>query len=160
MAAAVRRDDRLRFVWIGNGAQRTQYVGQIQALGVADRVFLTGLVLPSQVSDWMQGFDILVHASQWEGLARALPQSLLLEVPVISFDNDGAPEVVVDHQTGLLVPLNDIEQLTEAILKLARDPAQRHQMGSAGRQKCLEMFDHRRMVDQIESLYERLAGGS
>jgi glycosyltransferase involved in cell wall biosynthesis len=47
--------------------------------------------------------DVLVHASQWEGLPRAAGQALLMQVPVISFDIDGAPEVVIPGQTGELV---------------------------------------------------------
>jgi len=100
--------------------------------------------------------DILVHASQWEGLPRAAVQALLMEVPVISFDIDGAPEVVIPGQTGMLVPLNDVDALADAMVELAADPQRRRRFGQAGRQTCLQHFDWRYMVDQLDRIYGNL----
>jgi len=105
----------------------------------------------------LAGMDAVVHASQWEGLPRVLVQGLIMSKPAISFDIDGAPEVVLPGQTGLLVPLNDIQGLTEAMVKLAGDAGMRDRMGRAGRELCLRRFDHNHMVDEIESLYKKLA---
>jgi glycosyltransferase involved in cell wall biosynthesis len=79
-----------------------------------------------------------------------------MERPVISFDIDGAPEVVVPGRTGLLVPLNDTEGLADAIVSLSRDPQQRGAMGRAGRELCLKRFDHKVMVEALERLYTEL----
>jgi glycosyltransferase involved in cell wall biosynthesis len=160
MADAARRDRALRFVWIGDGAQRAEYERRLEALGIRDRVHLTGLLPPRQVPEALAGIDMLVHASLWEGLPRAAVQALLMERPVISFDIDGAPEVVRPGQTGSLVPLNDLPRLAEAMLELAADPALREQFGRGGRALCVQRFDHRVMVDSIEGLYGELLGGS
>jgi glycosyltransferase involved in cell wall biosynthesis len=156
MADAARRNPSLRFVWIGDGAQRTEYERRLEALGIRNRVHLTGLLPPRQVPEALAGIDMLVHASLWEGLPRAAVQALLMERPVVSFDIDGAPEVVHPGQTGLLVPLNDLQRLADAILELAADPSLRHRFGGTGRQLCLRRFDHRTMVDSIERLYHEL----
>ena len=103
---------------------------------------------------------MLVHCSQWEGLPRTVVQALLLEIPTVSFAVDGAPEVVIDDETGTLVPLNDIPALSEAILRLAGDPQARLAMGRAGRGRCLSMFNHTHMVDQLENLYGELLASS
>ncbi len=158
MAAAAREYPDLRFVWVGDGAQRAEYESQLAALGLRERVHLTGLIPPQEVPAALAGMDILAHASQWEGLPRAAVQALLMQVPVISFAIDGAPEVVIPHQTGALVPLNDIPALAGAIVNLARDPESRERFGLAGRQLCRQRFDWHRMVEQIEAVYLEVAG--
>ncbi len=157
MAEAARQVKALRFVWVGDGAQRNEYESQLERLGIRSRVHLTGLVPPPEVARLLAGTDALVHASQWEGLPRAAVQALLMTKPVISFDIDGAPEVVLPGQTGLLVPLNHIPGLSQTIVQLAQDAAMRERMGQAGRELCLRRFDHNHMVEEIESLYKKLA---
>jgi len=156
MADAARRNPALRFVWVGDGAQRTEYEEELEYRGLRDRTHLTGLVPPNEVARMAAGMDILVHASQWEGLPRAAVQALLMEVPVISFDIDGAPEVVIPGQTGMLVPLNDVDALADAMVELAADPQRRRRFGQAGRQTCLQHFDWRYMVDQLDRIYGNL----
>jgi glycosyltransferase involved in cell wall biosynthesis len=157
MAEAVRRTPGLRFVWVGDGARRAEYERQLGQLGIASRVRLVGLVTPQQVASMLAGMDILVHASQWEGLPRAAVQALLMAKPVISFDIDGAPEIVLKNSTGLVVPLNDIPALAEAMVMLAGDAGLRERMGRNGRELCLRRFDHNAMVAAIEGLYNELA---
>ena len=148
----------LRFVWVGDGRDRPRYEQELSRIGLRDRVHLTGLVRPEQIPALLAGFDILVHASRWEGLPRAVPQALLMEVPVVTFDNDGAPEVVQPGQTGVLVPFGDIPTLAQRVADLAQNPAERHRLAHQGRQRCLEMFDHHKMTQQIDELYHRLLG--
>ncbi len=156
MPAAVGRYDKLRFVWIGDGAHRAAYERRLDGLGLRDRVRLVGLITPEEVAAFVSGFDVLLHASRWEGLPRAVVQGLLCQVPAISFDNDGAPEVVLPGETGLLVPLGDVGGLSDAIVELASDDTTRRRMGEAGRALCVDLFDWKKMVDEIEALYERL----
>ncbi len=156
MALAAAREPRLRFVWIGDGANRREYEAELARLGLAQRTHLTGLVSPEQIPNLLAGLDILAHTSQWEGLPRAVVQALLMQVPAVAFAIDGTPEVVLDHQTGRLVPLNDEPAFVSALLELAGDPALRRDMGQAGRAHCLERFDWRLMVTQLEDLYWRL----
>ncbi|MBN1342934.1 MAG: glycosyltransferase family 4 protein [Phycisphaerae bacterium] len=157
MSRAVRGNQRLRFVWVGDGPWRQRYEAELALAGLRERVFLTGLVDPGEIPRLITGTDILVHASQWEGLPRAVVQALLMERPAISFDIDGAPEVVVPGETGELVGLNDIQGLGDAITSLADDAARRRRYGAEGRRRCLKRFDHREMVSRIEEIY-RSAG--
>jgi glycosyltransferase involved in cell wall biosynthesis len=100
---------------------------------------------------------MLVHASQWEGLPRAVVQALLMEKPVVSFAIDGAPEVVLPGETGILVALNDADGLARAMLDLAANEETRRSFGRAGRELCLQRFDWREMVGRIEEVYNELA---
>jgi len=157
MPAAMKREPRLRFVWVGDGPHRSTYLQRLQAIGLEDHVRMTGLIPPEQVASVLSGFDMLVHASRWEGLPRVVVQALLTEVPAISFDNDGAPEVVIPGKTGFVVRLGDVAGLTNAMVELASDPSGRRAMGEEGRRRCLTEFDWRRMADQLEQLYLRLS---
>jgi glycosyltransferase involved in cell wall biosynthesis len=156
MPGMVREAGSLRFVWVGDGQDRPRYERELTRIGLRERVHMTGLVLPERIPALLAGFDILVHASKWEGLPRAIPQAMLMEVPVVSFDNDGAPEVVTPGVTGELVPFGDVPGLAAAVGRLADSADERQRLASAGRGRCLEMFDHREMVRQIEELYHRL----
>jgi glycosyltransferase involved in cell wall biosynthesis len=82
-----------------------------------------------------------------------LVQGLLAARPAVSFDSDGAREVVLPDETGILVPLGDTRKLADAIVTLAADPVLRRTLGDRGRKRCAEMFDWRRMVAQLEALY-------
>ena len=100
--------------------------------------------------------DMLVHVSLREGLARALPQALLAGKPVISYDIDGAKEVVLHEKTGLLLPPKSVEELQSAVLRLALDPSLRQELGRFGQSRCSKMFDHGNMTREIRELYQRL----
>ncbi len=156
MLAAVAREPRLRFVWIGDGADRSGYERRLTDIGLRDRVHMVGLVSPEEVARCLNGFDIVLHASRWEGLPRAIVQGLLTGVPAVSFDNDGAPEVVLPDKTGILVPYGDTKRLADAIVTLAADPDLRRRLGTQGRAHCLEAFDWHKMVTDLEDLYTRL----
>jgi glycosyltransferase involved in cell wall biosynthesis len=157
LPTAVAREPRLRFVWVGDGLHRRRYERQLESLGLDDRVHLCGLVQPEEVPLLISGFDMVVHASRWEGLPRTVVQGLLCEVPAISFDNDGAPEVVIPNETGILLPYGDTQGLARAVVELARDAARRNALGKRGRARCLEMFDWRVMAEQLDALYARVA---
>jgi glycosyltransferase involved in cell wall biosynthesis len=156
MPSAVGREPRLRFVWIGDGAHRARYERRLKAMGLRERVRMLGLVHPDAVASAINGFDIVLHASRWEGLPRAVVQGLLTEVPAVCFDNDGAPEVVRPEETGILVSLGDVRGLSDALVRLASDAELRSRLGRRGRVLCLTAFDAHNMVNDLEGLYARL----
>jgi glycosyltransferase involved in cell wall biosynthesis len=84
-----------------------------------------------------------------------LPQALLVGRPVISYDVDGAREVVIP-QTGILLPPRDLGGLKKAILELAAAPATRAAMGQEGRRRFADQFRHETMARELRLLYERL----
>ena len=100
--------------------------------------------------------DLLAHTSLREGLARALPQALLAGKPVLSFDIDGAREVCITGETGILTDAKDINALSAGILELASSPEKREQLGATGRAKCREMYSHQRMTERIREIYSEV----
>jgi glycosyltransferase involved in cell wall biosynthesis len=99
--------------------------------------------------------DILVHCSLREGLARALPQGMLAGKPVISFDIDGAKEVV-NENTGRLIPPEDVDALTEASRELIADKDLRQKLGENARRSVVKQFAPETMVDTIEGVYRQI----
>lgn len=154
--SAVAREPRLQFVWIGDGAYRDRYERCLEAMGLRGRVRMLGLVPPDEVASFINGFDIILHASRWEGLPRAVVQGLLTEIPAVSFDNDGAPEVVLPGETGILVRFGDINGLSDALVRLAGDAELRGNLGRRGRELCRTAYDWHNMVEQLERLYTEL----
>lgn len=157
MPAIVARAPYVRFVWIGEGKHRHLYEERLKRLGLHDRVVFGGLIPPNQVGEMINGFDMMAHASRWEGLPRALVQGLLLEKPGVSFDNDGAPEVIQAGVTGLLAPMGDIGAFADLIVRLGADAELRLKMGNEGRKICLQQFEWRQLARNMADLYERLA---
>jgi glycosyltransferase involved in cell wall biosynthesis len=144
------------WLFIGDGYLRSQIEQQIAAAGLQNRFRLTGLVAPERVGSLLHASDILVHCSLREGLARALPQAMLAGKPVISFDVDGAAEVVINNQTGLLIPPREVDALIAAQRTLLADSVLRGRLGQAGRELCRKEFDHNLMVEKIEQAYRSI----
>lgn len=143
------------WLFVGDGNLADHYEQQVCELGLADRIKFTGLLPPSQIPLAIQSSDILVHCSLREGLARTLPQAMLCGRPAVSFDVDGAKEVV-NEDTGRLIEPKNVEQLTKACVELIEDKSLRQRLGAAGRQSVKEKFAPERMVDTIEALYLKL----
>jgi glycosyltransferase involved in cell wall biosynthesis len=103
--------------------------------------------------------DMLVHCSLREGLARALPQALIAGKPVISFDVDGAREVCIHHETGILLPPRSISELSDAINLMVEKSELRESWGRAGQGRFTEQFRHQTMTASIRKLYQTLLAG-
>jgi glycosyltransferase involved in cell wall biosynthesis len=147
----------LRFLWVGDGLLRSRFESRMEKMGLRDRFILAGMVSPQRVPELTGAMDILVHPSRREGLARALPQAALAGIPVIAYDIDGNKEGMLDGVSGMLLPPFNLEKLSAAISKLARDPALRCKMGDAGRKFALDRFAASAMVDALDRLYHQIA---
>jgi glycosyltransferase involved in cell wall biosynthesis len=146
---------KIKFVWIGDGILRNRLIADLDRLDIRGSFVLTGLVSPDRIPELLSAVDAVIHPSLREGLARVLPQALLVGRPVISYDIDGAREVVFP-ETGILLKPRDLTGLRRAILALAADPGARAAMGQAGRLRFANQFRHETMTGQLRSLYERL----
>ncbi|MDB5388600.1 MAG: cotSA, partial [Planctomycetaceae bacterium] len=150
----IRANPRVRFLFVGDGLLRTKLELRITELGLRKNFVFTGLVPPEQVPELIHAMDIVVHTSLREGLARVLPQALIAGKPVISYDVDGAREVVLPNRTGFLLAPRDIAGLIDAIRKLAADPEMRAEFGQTGRELCVDRFRHQNMTRQLREIYE------
>jgi glycosyltransferase involved in cell wall biosynthesis len=154
----VARYPQVRFLFVGDGILRQDRERQIAAAGLTSYFRFTGLVPPQRIPELIGAMDVLVHASLREGLARTLPQALIAGKPVVSYDVDGAREVVRNGETGLLVRPRDVAGLAAALEQLAVDAQLRQRLGQTGRERFTAQFRHETMTDRLRQLYERLLG--
>ncbi|MBP8910350.1 MAG: glycosyltransferase family 4 protein [Phycisphaerae bacterium] len=150
-----RRFPNVIWLFVGDGNLMDAYKQQIRNLGLADRFRFTGLMPPDQIPLAIQSSEILVHCSLREGLARTLPQAMLCGRPAISFDVDGAREVV-NPDTGRLIEPKSVPQLIEACAELIRDKALRERLGRTAQESVKTKFAPNTMVDVIENVYRQL----
>ena len=146
----------IKFLFVGDGILREQYERQIADAGLSSHFRFTGLVPPTQIPELMGAMDIVAHTSQWEGLARVLPQGLIAGKPVVSFDVGGAREVVLPGETGYLLPRDDVGGLTAALIELAANPELRTRLGATGRKRFTDQFRHQTMTRRIREIYEQV----
>ena len=150
-----KRYDNAVWLFVGDGNLANHFKKQVCQLGLAGKIKFTGLLPPSQIPLAIQSSDILIHCSLREGLARTLPQAMLCAKPAVSFDVDGAREVV-NESTGRLIEPKNVEQLTRACAELIEDKQLREKLGKVGRESVKEKFAPETMVDAIESVYKKL----
>jgi glycosyltransferase involved in cell wall biosynthesis len=146
----------VRFLFVGDGIFRERLQQQIADAGLSEYFQFTGLVPPERIPELIAGMDIVVHASLREGLARVLPQALISGKPVVSYDVDGAREVVIDDETGFLIPPRDVVLLADKLKLLAADAAMRDRFGQEGRRRCAEVFRHEHMTTELRELYQKV----
>jgi glycosyltransferase involved in cell wall biosynthesis len=149
------RFPKVIWLFVGDGILADKYKKWIHDMGLGHRFRFTGLLSPDKIPLAIQSSDILVHCSLREGLARTLPQAMLCGKPVVSFDVDGAKEVV-NENTGRLIEPKNIEQLTAACAELLGDKALREKLGTNGCESVKTKFAPDTMVDTIEAVYRRL----
>jgi glycosyltransferase involved in cell wall biosynthesis len=149
------KHDNCYWLFVGDGILAEQLKNQIKFAGLEGRFKFTGLLPPEQIPLAIHSSDILIHCSLREGLARVLPQAMLCGKPVVSFDIDGAKEVV-NENTGFLIEPESIDQLTDACEKMLQNPNLRNQLGQNGKVTVTEKFAPNTMVDTIESVYQNL----
>ncbi len=151
------RYEKAVWLFVGDGILTEQYKQRVRRMGLAERFKFAGLLAPGEIPVAIQSSDILVHCSLREGLARALPQGMLCGRPVVSFDVDGAREVV-NERTGRLIEPKNVRQLVDACAALMEDAALRKRLGERGRESVRQKFASGTMVDTIEAVYQRLLG--
>jgi glycosyltransferase involved in cell wall biosynthesis len=135
----------VRGVLIGDGPQAEEAKALAAELSLGDRFFFAGF--RSDVNNAINALDVKVLASTWaEPCAAVVQQAMALSKPVIGTNLGGTPEMIVDGETGLLVPPGDPATLARAIARLAADPARGAAMGEAGRARAHAHFTHRVMT--------------
>ena len=140
-----------RFLIVGEGELKDQLDRQIKQLALERHVLLTGF--RSDALGLMKSFDLFAMSSVTEGLGSAVLEAMTCGRAVVSTRAGGLPEVVVDGETGLLVPTHDEPALAEAMVTLLRDPARRAAMGEAGRARVVDTFSVERMVTNTLRVY-------
>ena len=154
-AALVVRDvPDARFVIVGDGELRGALERQIRDRHLERHVFLAGF--RADALELTKGFDLFVMSSITEGMCTALVDAMAAGKAAVATAAGGIPEVLVDGETGYLVPPRDHRQLAERIVFLLTHDAARRRMGAAALERAREKFSVDRMVEEPAVVYEDL----
>jgi len=152
----VRAWPQLRVLCFGRGPLERRLRAELAERGLADHVLLAGF--RSDLSELLPGLDLLAHPADREGLGLALLEAASAGVPVVACAVGGVPDVVVDGETGILVPCQDAAALRRALATLLGAPEERRRLGAAARRHALRHFDIASLAAEHLSLYRRVLG--
>lgn len=150
----------LELVIAGDGFERPELERLAAERGIAGQTTFLGWVANADLPRYYRAAAVAVIPSLEEGFGIPAAEAMGCEVPVVASDAGGLPEVVEDGVTGRVVPKGNATALADAIAALLRDPALRHRMGKAGRERALRLFDWDRSAEQFEATYEEIGARS
>jgi len=119
------------------------------------RFFLAHGLPHGEALGWVKAADVFVLNSQYEGLAHALIEAMMLGTPVVATRVGGNPELISDGETGLLVPPNDDDALRAALMKVATDPTSAHTRAVAAQERA-KQFSVGTMLEATAALLTSL----
>ncbi len=109
------------------------------------------------VPQLVANLDLLVHASKTgEPFGQVVVEAMMAGKPVVATNGGGIPEIVLDGETGILVPMNDADSMARAILEVLDDPQRARKMGERGQKRAREHFSINRTGNKISRVYDHL----
>ncbi len=139
------------FVIVGGGPLHAAISAEIAALGLEGRVIMTGE--RRDVLALIQLMDVLVLTSITEGLPNVLLEAAASGVPIVTSAAGGASEVVVDGETGFVVPCRDSRSVAERVLELIRERSVRGKFIDAARRRVHAIFSADRFAAAVQGCY-------
>lgn len=136
---------------VGDGPCRETLSAQVQALGMSDRIVLAGA--SSDVPEVLRSFDLFVLPSLAEGISNTILEAMATGLPVVATRVGGNADLVLEGQTGTIVPAADRAAMTAAILAYARDRSLRRRHGRAGRLRAEREFSMDAMMRAYTGMY-------
>lgn len=153
MAMAARELPNAWLVFVGDGPERAAVERSTAEAGLP-RVRFLGTVPDAR--PLYEGFDVVVSASDAEGLPNVILEAAAAGLPVAATDAGGTGEIVIDGRTGLLVPCGDTATLAAAVMRLVADRDLARRLGNGARDHVTKVFGIERFVAETAALYEEL----
>jgi glycosyltransferase involved in cell wall biosynthesis len=139
----------------GDGPLGNTLREQVQALGIENEVVFLGF--RGDIPDVLKAFDVFVLPSFREGLPLSMLEAMASGLPIVASEVGGIPEVFGTADIGFLVNSRDVSMITKTLIETARLPSERLQdLGENARQRALENFSSRNMIDGYQKVYEEL----
>ncbi len=142
------------FVVAGTGYLQEELQQLAEKQGIGSNVHFLGF--RNDVPQLLREFDAFAFPSLSEGLPLALMEAMAARLPVVATEAPGNDELVIEGETGYLIPVRDHQQLAERLIGLLTDGEQRRQMAEAGRRRVEQHFSRPVMVERIKQLYEQI----
>lgn len=146
----------LRLRLVGEGPQELELKALAKQLGLCERIDFVGRVDSSQVPIELEKLDLYVALSRQESFGVAIIEAGAAGRPVVVSDVGGLPEVVLNGQTGIVVPKENPQAAADVISKLVLDRELRIQMGEAGKKHVIDTYDWSSCITTMTNLYQRI----
>lgn len=156
VCSQINSPDLLKLEITGGGPDLNDLKSLAESLGIDSQVVFHGAVEHERVPDMLNRLDIYVALSRMESFGVAALEASACEKPVVVSDAEGLVEVTKDGVTGFIVSKNNIDEASEALLKLINDGELRKNMGIAGRQHVLENYTWERSLDIMVDTYKQV----
>lgn len=150
-----KKHKQLIFSFIGGGELWDKCNQYIQENGLEKFIILEGW--KSNVTDYYCSHDIFCLPSIYEAFGLVFLEAGYFKLPTVATNVEGIPEVILDNQTGLLVPSNDSISLTNALEKLILNEDLRVNLGKNAKEWVTEQFPNSKMVNEYHKIYQLLA---
>ena len=136
----------VKFFIIGDGPYRKKFEALVKNYGLKNYFIFTGS--RSDIENFYSITSCMVVPSIWEeAFGFVAAEAMSTEVPVVAFNSGGLKEVVVDGETGYLVPIKDYLSLAEKIIEITKNTNIAKMMGEKGRKRIMEKFSLENCVD-------------
>lgn len=142
----------------GEGKLRRELEAQAHSLGLQDHVRFLGWVSAASRRA-LPACDIFVQSSHWEAMSVVVLEAMAGAKPMVITAVGENARVVINEQSGLVVPARTPQALADALGRLLDDPDLRHRLGAAAQQRFGELFTVQQMVHNYEKLYAQLITG-
>jgi glycosyltransferase involved in cell wall biosynthesis len=150
-ASLLRRSNLpVRLLIVGHGPEKDSLGLQARRQKIEDYVIFTGF--QRNAISFINAIDIFVLASEKEGLPRVILEAMLMKKPVIATKAQGCSELVVEGQTGFLIPVGSPDSLTRAMQDLMNDEMLRTRMGELASLRVIDRFSVDVYVRNVESV--------
>jgi glycosyltransferase involved in cell wall biosynthesis len=157
-AKCLEKHPQASLVIVGDGLYRHQLEEQARMLGIAENTHFLGYLQQPRLSAVVSEFNIFAFPTFGEGFGLVLLEAMAVSKPVVASNVMAIPEIVIDGQTGLLVPPDNADALAQGLLKLIENPSLCQQFGSAGRQRLEQEFTVDIMVQKTIAVYDEVLG--
>ncbi len=134
------------------GEVRQQLERLVGELGLRERFHFLGWV--DEAEELLCAMDVFVSASETESFGLAIVEAMAAGTAVVATRTEGAQEVIDDQETGLLVPVGDVEAIAENVTELLTDSTKRSEIAARAQAAASSRFGLKRMIDEIERIYE------
>jgi len=146
---------KIKVIIVGEGPLKMELNKQVKEINVEDMVFFLGF--RKDVPQILASLDLFVLSSHLEGMGSILMDAMACRLPVVATKVGGIPEVVIQGETGLLVPPRRPSALAKSILKLYNDRTLASRLGERGYEVVHQKFSAESMADKIINVYDTLA---
>jgi glycosyltransferase involved in cell wall biosynthesis len=158
LATVVREFPNARLTLVGSG--ESSYVEElkdlVKELSLEEHIVFIEQVAFSEVPSVFAHTDVLVQSSRWESFGVVILEAAAMGVPAIATDVGGVSNLLVDGETGLIIPPENSDALATAMLKLAKEKECRHRLGENAYRMVTSQYDFRKNADRMETLYHEL----